>query len=115
MDVQAFTKDARISPTKARDLAKTIQGRTASDALKITQFSERKAAYYIGKTLKSAIANAENNNGLSADDLVVKSAIVDQGHAMKRYIAKARGSAGPIRKRMSHIKIVLTDNKAATE
>lgn len=115
MEVQAFTKDARISPSKARDLARTIQGRSASDALKITQFSERKAAYYIGKTLKSAIANAENNRGLSADDLVVKSAVVDQGHMMKRFIPKARGSAGPIQKKMSHIKIVLTDNKAAAE
>lgn len=115
MEVKAFTKDARISPTKVRDLARVIQGRSASEALKITQFSERKGAMYIGKTLKSAIANAENNHNLSADDLVVKSAIVDQGHMMKRFQPKARGSAGPIQKKMSHIKIILTDNKAATE
>jgi len=115
MDVMALTKDARISPTKVRDLARTIQGRSASDALKITQFSERKAAFYIGKTLKSAIANAENNNGLSADDLIVKSAIVDQGHMLKRFQPRARGSAGPIQKKMSHIKIVLTDNNTATK
>ncbi|HMO50868.1 MAG TPA: 50S ribosomal protein L22 [Kiritimatiellia bacterium] len=115
MDVMALTKDARISPTKARDLARTIQGRSASEALKITQFSERKAAFYIGKTLKSAIANAENNHSLSADDLTVKSALVDQGHMMKRFQPKARGSAGPIQKKMSHIKIVLTDNKGEAE
>jgi large subunit ribosomal protein L22 len=115
MEVKALTKDARISPTKARDLARAIQGRSASEALKITQFSERKGAMYIGKTLKSAIANAENNNGLSADDLVVKSAIVDQGHMMKRFQPKARGSAGPIQKKMSHIKIILTDNKTAAK
>jgi len=113
MEVQALTKDVRISPSKARDLARTIQGRSASDALKITQFSERKAAFFIGKTLKSAIANAENNNNLSADDLYVKSAVVDQGHMLKRFIPKARGSAGPIQKKMSHIKIVLTDNNPA--
>jgi large subunit ribosomal protein L22 len=115
MEVIAITKDARVSPTKIRDMARAIQGRSASDALKITQFSERKAGLYIGKTLKSAIANAENNNGLSADDLVVKSAIVDQGHMMKRFQPKARGSAGPIQKKMSHIKIILTDNKIAAE
>lgn len=111
MDVMAIAKDVRISPTKARDLARVIQGRSASDALKLTQFSERKAAFLIGKTLKSAIANAENNNNLSADDLYVKSATVDQGHMMKRFTPKARGSAGPIQKKMSHIKIVLTDSK----
>jgi large subunit ribosomal protein L22 len=111
MDVKATAKDVRISPSKARDLARTIQGRSASEALKITQFSERKAAFLIGKTLKSAIANAENNNNLSADDLVVKSATVDQGHVLKRFQPRARGSAGPVLKKMSHIKIVLTDNK----
>jgi large subunit ribosomal protein L22 len=115
MEVKALTKDARISPTKARDLARAIQGRSASDALKLTQFSERKGAMYISKTLKSAIANAENNSGLSADDLVVKSAIVDQGHMMKRFQPRARGSAGPIQKKMSHIKIILTDNKTEAE
>jgi len=115
MEVMALTKDVRISPTKARDLARTIQGRSASDALKLTQFSERKAAFYIGKTLKSAIANAENNHDLSADDLTVKSAVVDQGHMLKRFQPKARGSAGPIQKKMSHIKIVLTDSKGPAE
>lgn len=115
MEVKAIMKDARISPSKVRDIAKTIQGRSASDALKITQFSERKGAALVGKTLKSAIANAENNHELSADDLKVKSATVDQGHVMKRFQPKARGSAGPILKRMSHIKIVLTDNNSAAE
>jgi large subunit ribosomal protein L22 len=112
MEVQALSKDVRISPTKVRDIARTIQGRSASDALKITQFSERKGALVVGKTLKSAIANAENNNGLSVDDLTVKSAIVDQGHMLKRFQPRARGSASRIQKKMSHIKIVLTDNKA---
>lgn len=115
MDVMAIMKDARISPSKVRDITRTIQGRSASDALKITQFSERKGAALVSKTLKSAIANAENNHELSADDLKVKSATVDQGHVMKRFQPKARGSAGPILKRMSHIKIVLTDGKGAAE
>jgi large subunit ribosomal protein L22 len=111
MDVMAIMKDARISPSKVRDITRTIQGQSASEALKLTQFSERKGAALVGKTLKSAIANAENNHELSADDLKVKVATVDQGHVMKRFQPKARGSAGPILKRMSHIKIVLTDGK----
>ena len=115
MEVQAVAKDVRMSPSKMRDLARELQGRSVSDALRVTQFSERKAAFYLGKTLKSAIANAENNHELSADDLTVKSAIVDEGHRMKRWLPKARGSAGPIIKRSSHIRIVLTDDKSKTE
>jgi len=115
MEVMAIMKDARISPSKVRDITRTIQGRSASDAMKITQFSERKGAALVGKTLKSAIANAENNHDMLADDLQVKSATVDQGHVMKRFQPKARGSAGPILKKMSHIKIVLTDNKGSAE
>ncbi len=64
----------------------------------------------IGKTLKSAIANAENNNGLSADQLVVKNAIIDGGPTMKRYRPRARGSASPIHKKTSHITVILSDN-----
>ena len=114
MEVMAIAKDVRMSPSKARDLARAIQGRSVSEALKITEFSERKAAFHLGKTLKSAIANAENNFELSADDLVVKEAVVDMGHTLKRWQTKARGSAGRILKRSSHIKIVLTDQKSAT-
>ena len=114
MEVMAIAKDVRMSPSKARDLARAIQGRSVSEALKITEFSERKAAFHLGKTLKSAIANAENNFELSADDLVVKEAVVDMGRTLKRWQPKARGSAGRILKRSSHIKIVLTDQKSAT-
>jgi large subunit ribosomal protein L22 len=63
----------------------------------------------IAKTLKSAVANAENNNNLRADKLVVQEATVGEGPTFKRFQPKARGSAGPIRKRTSHIRIILTD------
>ena len=69
----------------------------------------KKAAGLIGKTLKSAIANAENNADLRVDTLVVKEATIGEGPTFKRSQPKARGSAGPIRKRTSHIRIVLTD------
>ena len=75
----------------------------------ITEFNARKAALQIGKTLKSAIANAEHNEGLSVDQLVVKNAIVDGGPMMKRFRPRARGSASPIQKKTSHITIVLSD------
>ena len=113
MQVMAVTKYVRMSHWKVRDLVRTIQGRTVADALKITEFSERKAAFQVGKTLKSAIANAEHNAGLSADELIVEKAVVEQGPTLKRWMPRARGSASPILKRTSHIRIVLTDGKAA--
>ena len=109
MEITATTKYIKMSPTKARDLANEIKGLPVSDALFITEFNARKAAIQIGKTLKSAIANAEHNHGLSADQLIVKNAIVDGGPMMKRYRPRARGSASPIQKKTSHITIVLSD------
>lgn len=111
MDVQAITKFVRISPTKARDFARSVQGLPVGEALTRTQFSERKAAFQIGKTLRSAIANAENNADLSADDLYVKEAVVLDGPALKRFWPRARGMVSPIKRRMSHIQIVLTDER----
>jgi large subunit ribosomal protein L22 len=111
MEVKAITKFSRLSPSKARDLARKIQGLPVSDALQVTQFSPRKAARLIGKTLKSALANAENNADLMADSLRVKEAVVDEGPRLKRYWPRARGSVSPIRRRMCHIKIILTDGK----
>src|SRR6201999_4604572 len=77
--------------------------------LDILAFTPKKAAGLIAKTLKSAIANAENNNQLRAEKLVVQEATVGEGPTFKRFQPKARGSAGPIRKRTSHIRIILTD------
>ena len=111
MEVQAVTKFARLSPTKARDLARKVQGLPVADALKVTDFSARKAAALIGKTLKSAIANAENNAKLAVDELTVKDAVVEEGPRMRRYWSRARGGIRPIKKRMCHIKIVLTDGQ----
>ena len=72
-------------------------------------FSERKAAFYLGKTLKSAIANAENNNQLRPESLRIKEAVAGAATTLKRFQPKARGSAGPILKRRCHIKITLSD------
>ena len=109
MEVQALTRNARMSPKKVREVARTIQGRKAPEAVDYLTLIPRKSARLLVKTLKSAIANAENNNNLSADSLVVKSAIVENGPVLKRFKAGARGSAMPRRKKMSHIRIVLSD------
>ena len=109
MEVFALTRNARMSPKKVREVARTIQGRMAIDAVEYLTLIPRKSARLIVKTLKSAIANAENNNNLASDTLTVKSAIVENGPVLKRFKAGAKGTAMPRRKKMSHIRIVLTD------
>lgn len=109
MQVKAYTKYARMSPQKVRKVARAIQGRNAAEALEMLNLIPRKSARLIGKTLKSAIANAENNNNLSSDTLKIESAIIEQGPAFKRFRPAARGSAHPYKKSTSHIRIVLTD------
>ena len=111
MDITAKTRYVRISPRKARDLARAIQGRTAAEALALVEVSERKAARWLGRTLKSAIANAENVHKVSADGLWVKRALVEPGPMLKRYWPRSRGMVSPILKRTSHIIVVLTDGQ----
>ena len=109
MEVLSLTRNARMSPKKMRDVARIIQGRKAAAAVDYLELIPRKSARLINKTLKSANANAENNNNLSADDLTIKSAIIENGPVLKRFKAGARGTAKPRKKKMSHIRIVLTD------
>src|SRR3989442_11649582 len=99
MEVRATYRYAKISPFKAREVTREIQGLPVSAALDIVAFSPKKAAVLIAKTLKSAVANAENNNNLRVDSLVVREAVVGEGPTRDTFTPKARGSAGPIRKR----------------
>src|SRR6201987_880926 len=109
MEVRSIYKYARISPFKVREVTREIQGLPVSAALDILAFTPKKAAFLINKTLKSAIANAENNANLKADGLVIKEAIVGEGPTLRRIMARARGPASRILKRTSHICIVLSD------
>jgi large subunit ribosomal protein L22 len=109
MEVRSIYRYARISPFKVREVTREIQGLPVSAALDILSFTPKKAALLIGKTLKSAVANAENNANLKVDGLVIKEAVVGEGPSLKRIMARARGSASGIIKRTSHIRIVLTD------
>jgi large subunit ribosomal protein L22 len=110
MQVTSTYRYARISAFKAREVTRAIQGRSASDALDLLTFSPKKAALLVKKTLKSAIANAENNASLKVDTLLIKEAVVGEGPTYKRFRARARGSASPLRKRTSHIRIILSDD-----
>ena len=109
MEVRSIYRYARISPFKVREVTREIQGLPVSAALDVLSFTPKKAAWLIGKTLKSAVANAENNANLKVEGLVVKEAVVGEGPSFKRIMARARGSASRIIKRTSHIRIVLTD------
>jgi large subunit ribosomal protein L22 len=109
MQVSSTYRYAKISPFKAREVTRAIQGLPVSAALDLVAFSPKKAAALISKTLKSAVANAENNANLRVDGLVVKEATVGEGPTMKRMMTRARGSGSTIRKRSSHIRIILTD------
>ena len=109
MEVRSIYRYAKISPFKAREVTRAIQGLPVSAALDLVAFSPKKAAAMVSKTLKSAVANAENNAQMRVDGLVVKEAIVGEGPTMKRMMARARGSGSRILKRSSHIRIVLTD------
>ena len=110
MKVQALTKNIRISPLKLRAVAKGLVGMAAQDALQTLKWIPRKSARLAAKTLKSAIANAENNFNLPVEQLLVCEVTVDEGPAFKRFQPVSRGSAHPIRKKTSRIKIVLTSD-----
>ena len=109
MEVSSTYRYAKISAFKAREVTRAIQGLPVSAALDLVAFSPKKAAVLISKTLKSAVANAENNANLRVEGLVVKEATVGEGPTMKRMMTRARGSGSTIRKRSSHIRIILTD------
>ena len=107
MEVKSTTKYVRLSPQKARDVAREIQGLPVSSALDILNFTPKKAATLIGKTLKTAIADAENNYALDTNTLIIKEATIGAGPTLRRHTPRAKGSASPILKRTSHIYITL--------
>ena len=109
MEVKAILKYIRVSPQKARLTVDTIRGKKVSDALDILNYSKQKSSEIVKKVLESAIANAEHNNGADIDNLKVKEVYVDVGPTLKRFRARAKGSAKKKKKRSSHITIGLSD------
>jgi len=110
MEKQAIAKYIRISPYKAREVTRLIQNKPVIEALALIDFTPRKAGHLVAKVLRSAVANVENNPefNISKEELVVKEAVVGEGPTLKRFRPKARGMAGRIRKRTSHIKIIVS-------
>ena len=98
-----------MSAQKMREVVRQVQGLPALQALEILAVVPRKGARVVSKTLKSAIANAENNNKLRPETLRIKEAVAGTATTLKRFQPKARGSAGPILKRRCHVKITLSD------
>ena len=102
---------ARVSPTKANFVLKAIRGKKVGQALGILAYKSRYCDEVIGKLLRSAVANAENNNGMDAGRLYIEEAYANQGPIMKRIRPRAQGRAFRIEKKTSHITIVLNELK----
>lgn len=107
MEVRAVARYVRISPRKVRPVMALIKGKGIDEALAVLRFSPNRASRAVAKVVKSAAANAENNLELARDTLRVARAYVDSGPTTKRMQARARGRADVIKKRSSHITIVV--------
>lgn len=108
-EAQAVTRNLRISPQKLNLVASTIRGKSVEKALAELQFSRKRIAKDVKKTLESAIANAENNHGLDVDALMVSEAYVGKNLVMKRWQARARGRVGRIVKPFSQLTVVVKE------
>ncbi|APB37894.1 MULTISPECIES: 50S ribosomal protein L22 [Heyndrickxia] len=111
MQAKAVAKTVRIAPRKARLVIDLIRGKQVGEALSILKFTPKAVSPVIEKVLNSAIANAEHNYDMDANDLVVEKAYVDEGPTLKRFRPRAMGRASQINKRTSHITIVVSDQK----
>ena len=109
MEVKARLKFVRVSPRKAQLVADLVRGKGSEEALNILTFTKKAAAKILIKLLKSAIANATQKKNIDVDLLFIKKITVDQGPTMKRFQPRALGRATTIRKRTSHINIVLDE------
>jgi large subunit ribosomal protein L22 len=111
MEVSAKLRYARISPQKCRLVADVVRGKPVGNALSTLKFMPKKGAKLVHKVLKSAVDNAENNNGADVDELKVHRIEVDAAPQFKRFAARAKGRGTRIIKRNSHITVVVSDGK----
>ena len=111
MEARAIAKNVKIAPRKARLVIDLVRGKSVVEADIILANINKEAARLIRKVLTSATANATNNLGLNKEDLKVSQAFIDEGLVMKRMKFGSRGHVDPIKKRTSHITIVVSDNK----
>jgi large subunit ribosomal protein L22 len=111
-EARAVARMIRVSPQKLNLLAQLIRGKKVDRALADLEFSRKRIAHEVKKTLESAIANAENNHGLDVDDLIVAQAYVGKALVMKRFHARARGRASRIEKPFSNLTIIVREVEA---
>ncbi len=109
--VIAEAKNLRISARKVRLVAKTLTGKKALISLEVLKYQPKKAGLLISKVIKSAIANATNNNKLDEKKLTIKEVVVNEGRPLKRFKPRSRGMAHSILKKSAHIKVVLEEVK----
>ena len=109
MEARAQARYVRVTPMKARRVIDLIRGMQAGDAQDVLRFAPQAASEPVGKALASAIANATNNHGMQARDLVIAQAFVDEGPTLKRIRPRAQGRAYRVGKRTSHITVVVSD------
>lgn len=109
MEVKATLKHARVGAQKARLVADVVRGKDVSEAIKVLTFMNKKSALMFKKLIESAVANADQKKSLDLDKLYVKTVWVDQGPVLKRFRPRAQGRATGIRKKMSHINVVLDE------
>jgi large subunit ribosomal protein L22 len=114
-EARAVARMLRVSPQKLNLLAQLIRGKKVDRALADLEFSRKRSAHDVKKTLESAIANAENNHNLDVDDLVVAQAYVGKAMVMKRFAARARGRASRIEKPFSNLTIIVREVAATAE
>ncbi|HAH97594.1 MAG TPA: 50S ribosomal protein L22 [Firmicutes bacterium] len=107
MESKASARFVRIAPRKVRQVIDLIRGKSLAEAISTLDFAPKAAASVISKVVKSAAANAETNHQMNRDALYVAQAFVDQGPTLKRFMPRAQGRAAMIRKRTSHITVVL--------
>jgi large subunit ribosomal protein L22 len=108
--VRAVSKYIKGSPIKMRRVVNSLRGMRAEEALEVLALLPHAAAHPVSKTIKSALANAEENYALDAEDMVIAKIVVDEGPRLRRYRAGARGRYKPIKKRFSHITVVLEED-----
>jgi large subunit ribosomal protein L22 len=111
MEILSTIRNVAMSPKKIRHVTRQIVGLPALAAKNALDAMPRKSSHWVAKTLRSAIANAENNNQLNPENLRVKEAVVGDAMSTKRWMPRARGGADTIVKRRCHIRIVLTDTE----
>ena len=112
IEIHATSKNVRITPRKVRLVGDAVKGKGLTDAVALLRFMPHRASTVVLKTVRSAAANAENNFDLDPNDLYVARVIVDPGRTLRRFRAKARGRVGPIRKRSSHVTVVVQEREA---